>query len=124
MSEEWNNLKYEIEHQDYLKEQYENAIAKYGYHVWTRKIVCGGCGKVFYTRVLSKKYCGYKSCFFAAQRKKRESLRADTVCLTCGEKFTPKRNDAKYCCNACRQKAYRQNVTDMLKDQNDPLPQS
>lgn len=121
MNEEWNNLRYEIEHQDFLKEQYENAIAKYGYPVWTRKIVCGGCGKIFYTRVLSKKYCGYKSCFFEAQRKKRLRLRENTVCITCGKQFTPKRNDAKYCSNACRQKAYRKSVTDELNAQNEHL---
>ena len=29
-----------------------------------------------------------------------------TACATCGEKFEPKRSDAKYCSAACRQRAY------------------
>ena len=30
-----------------------------------------------------------------------------SVCETCGREFTPRRNDARYCSAACRQKAYR-----------------
>jgi hypothetical protein len=30
------------------------------------------------------------------------------VCAICGKKFTPKRQDARFCSNACRQSAYRQ----------------
>ena len=32
-------------------------------------------------------------------------------CLGCGVAFTPKRNDAKFCSVACRQRAYRERVT-------------
>ena len=34
------------------------------------------------------------------------------VCKVCGKVFTPKRSDGVCCSNACRQKAYRQGVTD------------
>ena len=27
-------------------------------------------------------------------------------CIVCGRRFTPKRKDAKYCSNTCRQKAF------------------
>ena len=30
-----------------------------------------------------------------------------SVCETCGREFTARRNDARYCSPACRQKAYR-----------------
>jgi hypothetical protein len=33
-------------------------------------------------------------------------------CAVCGRPFTPHRSDAKVCGSACRQKAYRQRVTD------------
>jgi hypothetical protein len=42
----------------------------------------------------------------------------------CGKTFTPKRSDAVYCSNACRQRAYRQSVTDELRGQKCPLPQT
>lgn len=78
-----------------------------------RQIVCGGCGRLFYTRVHSKKYCNdscAKQGFWRHKRERRLEKRRDTVCKTCGGVFTPKRADAAYCCNACRQKAYRQSI--------------
>ena len=45
------------------------------------------------------------------------------ICKGCGKTFTLKRSDAVYCCNACRQRAFRQNVTDKVCGQIDPLPQ-
>jgi hypothetical protein len=33
-------------------------------------------------------------------------------CATCGDKFKPKRTDARYCSAACRQKAHRERVTE------------
>ena len=44
------------------------------------------------------------------------------ICKGCGKTFTPKRSDAVYCCNACRQRAYRQSVTDKVSVQIDHLP--
>lgn len=89
-----------------------------------RMVSCEGCGKVFFTTSVNRKYCTYKPCAFIVGRRKRLAAQSNTVCVTCGKKFTPKRNDAKYCSNACRQKAYRQNVTDKVSDQNEHLPQS
>lgn len=40
------------------------------------------------------------------------------ICKGCGKPFTPKRSDAVYCCNACRQ-----SVTDKVCGQNEHLPQ-
>ena len=44
------------------------------------------------------------------------------ICKGCGKAFTPKRSDAVYCSNACRQKAYRQNVADNASSQIENLP--
>ena len=52
---------------------------------------------------------------------RRKQERKDRICQTCGTTFTPKRSDAKFCCNACRQKAYRDSVTDNEKCQVDTL---
>lgn len=49
------NERLEWEYQDYLKQRYEERQAA-GYD-GVRKIVCGGCGRVFYTTIYTKKYC-------------------------------------------------------------------
>ena len=49
------NERLEWEYQDYLKQRYEEQQAA-GYD-GVRKIVCGGCGQVFYTTIHTKKYC-------------------------------------------------------------------
>nr|WP_300569761.1 DUF4368 domain-containing protein [uncultured Acetatifactor sp.] len=50
-------------------------------------------------------------------KQRRLEKRQNRVCKECGKTFTPKRSDAVYCCNACRQRAYRQSVTDKLSGQ-------
>jgi len=40
-------------------------------------------------------------------RERRRRARADLACNACGTVFTPRRADARYCSNACRQDAYR-----------------
>lgn len=71
--------------------------------------------------VKSKKYCDYYTCGklgnWKRQRQKRLAQRTGLVCRCCGKTFTPKRKDAVYCSNACRQKSYRQSVTDKSCDQ-------
>ena len=117
----WNNSIWEQENQEKRKADYFERLRAgtsdtYVYPI--RRIICGGCGKVFYTTVHSKKYCNERCCylgFWKHKREKRLEKRKNTVCKTCGKTFTPKRSDAVYCCNACRQKAYRQNVTDDFK---------
>lgn len=108
---------WEYTHQDDLKESYrlqEEEGVKYVYPV--RKIICFGCGNVFYTRIHSKRYCYNATCGrlgnYKHQLRHRLERRKDLVCAGCGKVFTPKRSDAKYCSNACRQRAYRQSVTD------------
>ena len=47
-------------------------------------------------------------CTEVAARDRRQASRTEKACLVCGESFTPKRQDGRYCSNACRQDAYRQ----------------
>lgn len=113
----WSNSQWEQEHQEDLKQSFMYEFLNGGADSFVspvRKIVCEGCGKVFYTRVPVKKYCNERCAklgFWKHKRERRLEKRKDMICKTCGKAFTPKRSDAAYCCNACRQKAYRQSVT-------------
>ena len=118
------NEGWEQNNQDYLKESYEKTgFTAGGYAI--RKLICGGCGRVFYTTIYTKKYCHSYWCGNQAnnrrQREYRQMRRQDLVCQCCGEKFTPKRTGARYCSNACRQKDYRKRVTDAASAQNEHL---
>ena len=44
--------------------------------------------------------------------KHRKAIARRRTCPVCEQEFTPARNDARTCSSACRQKAYRQRVTD------------
>ncbi len=118
------NAEWEYKNQDTLKAWYDEQQAE-GVTGGVRKIICFGCGREFYTQIHSKKYCWYGTCGrignYKHQRRHRLERRKDLVCAECGKTFTPKRSDAKYCSNACRQKAYRQSVTDKPSVQNDHL---
>ena len=113
-----NSSLWEQENQEKLRDDYFYRCAhgiqnNYVYPI--RRIICEGCGNIFYTMVPVKKYCNERCCylgFWKHKREKRLAMRKDTVCKTCGNTFTPKRSNAVYCSNACRQKAYRQSVTD------------
>ena len=122
------NSDWEYHNQDYLKEKYEKKVSGECPDLAVRKIYCKGCGRVFYTNIETKKYCSYSLCGNRGYQKelkwRRKFARTNRTCQTCGNPFTPKRADAKYCCNACRQKAYRESVTDNASGQNDHLPQS
>ena len=121
------NCDWEYQNQDIMKKNYDRQLSgQYKPVTPIRKIICEGCGCVFYTRIWSKKYCYYKKCGNIGYRKQlrqrrlTEPLRTQ-VCKMCGKVFTPKRSDALYCSNACRQRAYRQGVTDKTSGQNDHL---
>ncbi len=110
------NCNWEYENQELLKSWYEEKISGKSPNLAVRKIICKGCGREFYTQIATKKYCYYNLCgnrgYQKELKQRRLEQRRDTVCQTCGKTFTPKRADARFCSNACRQKAYRQSVTD------------
>ena len=119
------NNQWEYENQDYMKSLYERKLSGEDPDLAVRKIYCKGCGRVFYTQIETKKYCLYSLCGNRGYQKelkwRRAQERKDRTCQTCGNTFTPKRSDAKFCSNACRQKAYRENVTDTARCQPDTL---
>lgn len=118
----WND-EWERQNQNLLKHQYEEATTM-GIFTGVYQIYCEGCRQVFYTTVFSKKYCCYETCgkkmLKLKHRAARWNERRGTVCQECGQLFTPKRNDAKYCCNACRQKAYRASQSSSYRLGNSP----
>ena len=89
---------------------------------------CKGCGRTvhsilrvrwseracryFLTKpVVCCEECGHQA-RLAKQRRKRTRARGTRDCPVCHETFEPTRTDAKFCSSACRQKAYRERVTD------------
>lgn len=121
----WHS-EWELANQEHLKQRYEEqAMGIFQYVSPVRKIYCFGCGREFYTTIKTKKYCDYHTCGNIGNNKlqkyKRYFNRKDMVCPVCEKTFTPKRSDAKYCSNACRQKAYRDSVTDNASTQNENL---
>src|SRR5574344_457920 len=101
----YENLIWEKEHQDFLKGLYREQLTGAVFVRPVRRIICGGCGCVFYTQVHSKKCCSWQ-CMRPAQMNRGKRIRLErrqnTVCECCGKEFTPARYGAKYCSNACR----------------------
>ena len=117
------NEKWEQNNQDYLKESYEETgFTTGGYAI--RKLICGGCGRVFYTTIYTKKYCHSYWCGNQAnnrrQREYRQMRRQDLVCQCCGEKFTPKRADARYSPNCYRCEGNAGQTLQRRNPANDP----
>lgn len=86
------NEEWEQNNQDYLKESYEETgFTAVGHAV--HKLICGGCGRVFYTTIYTKKYCHSYWCGNQAnnlrQREYRQMRRQDLVCQCCGENSRP-----------------------------------
>ena len=68
------NEKWEQNNQDYLKESYEETgFTAGGYAV--RKLICGGCGRVFYTTIYTKKYCHSYWCGNQANNRRQREYR-------------------------------------------------
>lgn len=123
---QWN-CDWEYENQETLREWYRQKISGEEPDLVVRRIICKGCGREFYTQIPTKKYCYYGLCgnrgYQKELKQRRLEKRKDMVCKGCGKTFTPKRVDALYCSNACRQRAYRQSVTDKLMGQAGHLEQ-
>jgi hypothetical protein len=75
---------------------------------------CGGCGQRMRLSQWPYPHWGVSRCRSCsdrcAQRARRRQRRAElrAVCAVCNETFSPRRADARFCSDACRQKAYRQ----------------
>jgi hypothetical protein len=74
--------------------------------------ICEGCDRpmrvnCFEWRQRHRYICASRCEARARRRQKRAATRARCSLSTCNKSFTPKRSDAKFCTNACRQRAYR-----------------
>jgi len=104
-----DNYELEPTYQLDLAKMYDRQCCGWEQYTYpVRRIVCPGCGRVFYTQERSRKYCQGEACARLHRRKHRQQARENIVCACCGKTFTASRSDAKFCSNACRQKAYRE----------------
>lgn len=121
------HAEYEYKYQEDLKHIWYLQISGRGdEYAPVRRIKCKGCERVYFTQVHCVKFCyhcqqGNVGAMYVKRRKSLER-RENTVCKNCGNIFTPKRAGAMYCSNACRQKAYRERVTDSVSHQNNDIP--
>jgi len=87
---------------------------------------CAGCGRpvhnldnVYYRRfTFCSQVCRAKA-LAAHGRNRRREARGDRPCEGCGKTFKPTRTDARFCSVACKQRAYRQRVTDDVRSPPD-----
>jgi hypothetical protein len=72
----------------------------------TEDATCKGCGQ----RMKLNQYWRKSACSNRCEQRERRARRLAhrrRYCATCKMAFTPKRADARFCSNACRQRAYR-----------------
>jgi hypothetical protein len=65
-------------------------------------MICPGCGETVYLDIVR----GLCSMCYARDLRARHRHK-QRRCKTCGTPFTTTRSDARFCSNACRQKAHR-----------------
>ena len=53
------NCDWEYENQETLRQWYEEKISGERPYSAVRRIICKGCGRIFYTQISTKKYCYY-----------------------------------------------------------------
>ena len=84
-------------------------------HRWLKLAPCAACERpVFNLRKVSPRHrfitCS-RACQLRAHEKHRTPIRViqkSKRCAKCKRRFTPKRNDGRYCSGACRVAAWRQ----------------
>lgn len=96
------------------------------FRVFENPAPCEHCGRIVHNelRMIDRRHVHCcTNCESRAQsrvaRQKRTEARGVLECTECGDTFQPTRNDAKFCGNSCRQKAYRKRVTDNKLEQPD-----
>jgi hypothetical protein len=81
---------------------------------------CGGCGEPILTAINARCFrlwsvCSNRCCQRVYRKRRREG-RGSVIdwkghppprCESCRREFKPTRRDARFCCNACRQRHYR-----------------
>jgi hypothetical protein len=79
---------------------------------WQDAKPCEGCGRPVHTkwwrkRVLCCDRCRQKANAGSARAARAKERGENQTCIKCSKVFTPRRSDAQFCSNACRQSAYR-----------------
>lgn len=98
----------------------DDCVRKYRHPSWRENrnepIPCaGGCGVLvshWYFPVTAIATCS-KRCSRRVEVERRRVKHETRRCEVCGEEFTPKRSDSRYCRNACRQRAYRERRSEL-----------
>ena len=98
------------EEYELMDEEWEAMV----FELLTRCPICGN--RIPYTvnrtgfsgrrRGCSDECCRKVDYRLRTERRRLASAKS-TTCIECGQEFAPKRADAKYCSNACRQRAHR-----------------
>ena len=96
---------------------------------WSDPVPCAGCSRPM--RCSFKRFGkGAQTCSYACDRHRlnakrqarRHAAKTRRLCAVCQTPFVPKRDDAKTCSHKCRQKAYRERVTDNNSPQQQKRP--
>lgn len=96
--------KRERREQAWLEDAYYNGSDE----VFRRR--CPVCGRLFYTTNPRRIYDDYYQCSRYAHRvraKSKRKIQRESTRQQCGVTFVPARSGEKYCCAACKQRAYR-----------------
>jgi predicted nucleic acid-binding Zn ribbon protein len=76
-------------------------------HPTLRAGICALCGRPFMAIGIRRRdYCS-DECVAAARNTRRRGLAMTERCAQCAAALPPARADARFCSNACRQRAYR-----------------
>jgi hypothetical protein len=92
----------------------------------TEQATCLGCGqrmrfatnRTIYMNRYSKPLTVCSNRCAQRERRKRMRHHHSVVCSVCKAAFVSKRADAKFCCNACRQRDYRVRARSVLESQS------
>ena len=87
------NCDWEYENQETLRQWYEEKISGADPDSTVRRIICKGCGRIFYTQISTKKYCYYYLCGNRGYQKdlkqRRLEKRQNRICKGCGKPLLP-----------------------------------
>jgi hypothetical protein len=85
---------------------------------WLDPRPCDRCSRLIYREYPPRKGSRFFACSIecrqaihnANYRKRHPRRRGERTCLDCGEVFTPKKRNSKFCSIACKQRAYRARI--------------
>ena len=103
---------YRVLHDSHWHMGHEACAPKMGQR-WRKPVPCHRCGRLIYRERPPRKGFEHLFCGTKCRQVARDALyrlsreRVDQRCPSCGEPFSPRRPDAKFCSPRCKQKAHR-----------------